>query len=932
MPRQPVQYDPPGQGGLRPVASPVASPYVPSIPKPTLIPVQELAGLSEALANVSLQQAERANQRAKQEGMDAAAAAPMDLVEEIGRAGADLDDKEAKLKANADAFAKAQAGGKIHVSQNPHHRQGWIEVSAHRLMTSYDAQLQQALSAVTATVDAQGNPVIAQDPAQVVQDAWAKFAGNSILTDFHGSKVAQARKQDIDERFQVTAARRLAEAQQKAMGEWGQNTLAEKFHAMASLGHDPGDEEAKEVRDFVTELRRRGVTDTGAVTLNAMEGAASQADADDDGAGGVSKAANLLRDLLQMPYGTTTVEKDADAGTKVQALIRRYDAMHEEKAKSKATADEAEKRLAFTAADREALALFQSEEQDGNGDVLGVAAKYVQDIQNDGRFGPNTPLVVQHVQQLALAQKEQVSGVHAENLVAEMVGGADPTLALQTARTMMARGGMNLEQYKRVAAVYQEQVAVRPLLEGSATSASVMASLARAADMPGVPADVGALERAANEEALEGYRSRAAAAAKQALAMAPEARDEFMRTWTEENRALLEKDLRAKRVQFSTARDQALAEADDLLNHASSPEQVLQSKGQYFSQEEREKRRARAAIATDRTRFMGLSAYTDAEAFVVGSLTDKYKDTNAGQLRDIVEAARRELRDQFLPALDSTLPTVDPSAQTGAAQKVLDEITPKVLERMAASNVVRIAESAKPGGEGVTATLGALKTAEDDLGVADTLAGKSAEDVAAQLTSAATAGVSEDHRALQKAYLGGERQGPFGWFGAPTRANIEDRAYTEVVAALSDRTLTDQQAAQAAVDAHKVTGIAAQDVLDGKLRVRASDEFTAKLRAAQIRTERGRFGALGVNQPFADALESELTRPPVEVDISKAKLNAYTTPFFKSEAELQEFGRTRNEDIHALARKLGVPDGDTEFKKWLAFQKDAIRRATTNAQ
>src|SRR4029079_7596880 len=136
-----------------------------------------------------------------------------------------------------------------------------------------------------------------------------------------------------------------------------------------------------------------------------------------DGTAGGSRAAAMLRQLLDAPVGTTTVGQDAVVGAKVRDLISQYDRLHGDKVGAQARQEAAEKNLAIEHGEREALKRIQDENRGGNGDSMGVAEQYAQSLEASQEFGDMTPFVVDHVPKLGLAQKSQASSIEAETLL-----------------------------------------------------------------------------------------------------------------------------------------------------------------------------------------------------------------------------------------------------------------------------------------------------------------------------------------------------------------------------------------------------------------------------------------------------------------------------------------------------------------------------------
>ncbi len=930
--RQQVEYRPP-TANLEPIASPTSRPFAPRLGPETILPVQELAGLSRTLTGIVVQQREEQGKLARSEGLSAAEGAPPDVLEEIRAATAGQNTAEGKQKALQDQFAALVKSGKIHVSEDPWAHVGWVEGMSHRLMAGYDQKLTARLGEATATQDADGNPVVAKDPDAIIAEVWAEYKDNPLLTNYYGANVARQMKSRADESFTGESAKQLGENRVKDTATWYTNTLNDKMFGLAVSGQEPTAETWEQLRATTQELYRKtgGLVDIPQVLMAAAQGAAARQEAVDDGSGAASRAAELLRDLRDAPSGATTLGKDSRTAPQLERLIEQYETEYAQKQGKAAQKDADQDRKAIA----DGLRLYHTmldaakEGTDGTADPKQIGRRFADRVRESNEFGDRTGLVIAQVEGATLASGERQGALLAAQVAQELEIGGNAAVAEHTITNLYTTGAVDRQGFESVMNLIAKKSDARPFIEGSAASLADHRSLEVAAKIPGLPeeyaGEIGVQEQGNQRALISDYSRREVEAMSEIAALPQTQQREAERKWRAENTPKLEAALRENSLKFVQERNAARAKVHELLLQAQSPAAFIEENRRYFATDEVERWRADTVVHTDYESMTESPAYQRSAGLSIQTVANQFKDDPDQAI--LVDIARRAHHDFFVEGIGNALAGQDPAKRNAIVAQLSRDITDQVIEEVNAQKVARFEQAAEVGGETVTEAKELTDFAANDLGKASRVT-QDPTTAAAEFTAAPSRHVSEDLAEMQAAFFGGERKyGVASKFGTPfgkvKQSHLVDRAFVETKALLDDPNADPAAVGQAAVDMRLGTLIPAEEALAGKLTVQGSDDW--KQRTSDFLNRSFFMFDLASVEKYK-LVKAESDRAPVTVDISKAKIPPYTTAFFRTEAELDLWADTRPADFRALADKFGVLGGDRALKTFYNFQRQAIQR------
>lgn len=942
MPRR-QQVDPnQPRAALEPVATPTSRPFAPRLGPETILPVQELAGLSSVLGKIAVQQAEDKAKVSTQAGLKAAEDAPADVVAEIAAASAGQDTAENKAKAHQAAMAKLVQEGKIHVSEDPWTNVGWQQGMAHRLMAGYDAKLNARLAETTATQDpSTGDPVIAKSPDAVAAEVWNQYKDNPVLKGYYGSKVAVQMKAEADDRFATQSERQLGENRVKDTITSSTNALTDKLFGMSVAGTPPTPDDWATVKAFGDELYRKtgGVANPRAIAAQAIQSAAARIGAADGGESGVSKEAEFLRSMRGMPVGSTTAGKDAEVSVKLEDMIDEAERKYKTKQENLGRQEANEDRRAIQTGLREYYAALDKAKATGGGtaDPKAVLDEVAAKWRGANTFDQRLGLVVDAVEGATLESNKKQGAIQAAKLIQELEAGGNPDTAEQAAMLLHTSGGMDKDGYDAVIAAVDGRRSVKHLIESSPLSVAAHREIADAAQVRGIPqefeSEVGVELQNRNQSYVDDYNRRELAAMTAINALPKGQQGEAERKWHDENDGELKELLRNGSVQLGKDRAAARAEIVDRIKHSQSAEDLLQKHAGLFAQKEVESFQQAQSNATDVEQMARGEEYKDGEAFVLNTVQQKYKDDPS--LVDILETAKRELKRSFSGVIGGKLAAVDPAKRGETIRATAEELADGVVQRVATSRIVRLSEAAKPGAEGVPAANAVLDYAEQDLTGANAALKSDDPSERAKVLVTQNPAVPQTVVDYQTAFLHGttspgfSSQLPaFGLFQRIEKKDLENRINVDGLATVASPKLSPVAKAQALVDMRKVTGLSMDELAGGKVRLDVSADWRAKAENYLTKLQ-------GIDDPRYEPqrklLREQLAKVPPEFPLDGVQIGPYTTPFGKDEAEFRLWADTREPELRAIAAKYGVPPSsaanqDKPFKDFLRFQKEAHRR------
>lgn len=930
--RQQVDFRPP-EAEIRPVAESASRPFVPRLPQSVVAPVQELAGLSSILSRIAAQQGAREFEVGRQGGFDEAEGAPQDVIDELAAAHRDQDSAEARLKASNDVITKAVKAGKIHVSEAPGVHTGFVEGAATRLMKGYDAKLAARLSEAAMTEDGNGNPVIAKDPGTIVDEVWAQYKDNPILRNYYGSKIAQQIKVDADARFTSQALRQLGENRVNDTIRSSTQDLGDKFFEMQVSGQDPDETTWQTIRDWSQAVNdaTAGKADRRKMMIAAIEDVASRIEGKDDGDLGFSQTAQFLRKLRPAPVGSTTAGADVEIAPKLEQMILDAERLHKSKVQDKEAAAGSEDRLAVAKGRREFLQFMQEKKKLGPVDPVGAFKEYEEKF--GPAFGNRQGLVMDDVLKVALVTDANLGAVEAGNLQKQLDQNVDPDVVADQLANMA--GSMSHNAYMAVDEAIEQKRSLKPFLEGSPMYQTRKDEVVAAAVIPGIPPELrdemGLAARDQNDALVADYYKRAEAAAVEWATMPKSARDAAQRAWYNENVPALKQQLTENGRKFLEAQNTAVADINKLLRERQDPRAVIQANRDVLGARQVQNFESLAVEATNYQGMTRTAPYQDGSRIVGLALETKYAADPEKNI--LVEAGLRALNKKFTSTIAEKLAGQDPSKADAIIYEHTKELSDEVLEEVENQRLTRYGGALEKGGETLEEAKQSLNDAAADLQVAVSAQQTPEKAADAIVDSRPMPHISDDLVDMQKGLISRERRASLG-FARVRDHHVLDRAYAEVRTVLLNPAVDPTAKGQAAVDSRRGVVLPMEDVVAGKMRLAPSEHWRSKVKSYA----EGMFGgpgavllASGNQQLTAKMLQQEFDRPPLEVDISKAKIGPYTQAFFRTSAELRQWVETRKPELWNAARGMGVPlgeqpvEGDRAFKEFLRRQEEMIR-------
>lgn len=935
--RKQVQFDPP-EPTLQPVATPQSVGYAPRIPKAQLLPIKELAGLSETLTQISLQQAEKDNEAEREAGRKAGIDAGQDTIDQLAQAHKDLSAAEYEQKVNQVAFRRAEGDGSIEKAQNPWRKVGFIESSAQRIMAQYHSELIANMQKATATVDKDGMPAAAQPAESVIAETWDKYKGNPFLSDYYGSKIATAQKLAVDAQFQQEASRRLADEQSKAYQQNANNSVGQ-WAITQSLKKSLDPETVTNFDAVMGDIRLKG-GDPRVALKEGLGLMASNSASADDGSGPTSVAADDLRRMMSLRVGTTTIKNDAELGPYFQQEIERLDADHVRKASLKLAGTQAQRNLAFDRADHEALQAIDAARKAGEttDGVTAIVDKLIGQVRDGKTYGEDSLEVAQHLVAFRNGLATEDNAQNRTQILEDLNRRGDAAGARYAAQVALDDKRISYDDFKAVTAEITAHENVAPILHGE----SVIGSDKRVAQytkIEGVPEGAGVGLGRNLGDRQQAFEEERSAYARSNAELPPEQQREKMDAWIKTNEPKLKQDAQSAKDLFNKERlEKRLAANDALARFQPVPEGTVD--GEHFSQDEIVRYNEASTRAASKENFFESSTYKEAlseriqNAFAAVDKSS-LEPADQGALRSAIQIRFRE---DALSSLQAVMETAKPGEVAQKWSENLLDVGVKFDQRNIASNFSTYSELLRPKAEGEAKTTiqegQALieKNAANVTAAATLKALPSGDAYAKALVATRDPNVGADAYDVLTSAIAGTRRGVFGILPGNTLVDARTRASAEAGKVLANPSLNDATKKSAVMSLVAPIGIPAEDALAGKVVLRQPPEQRAALEALLATYKNPAYITVGTD-PFGRAvaqtrkyLEDQLAAVPPELPLAAGDFNPHTTLMFQSQDELQSWikdGRARQ-----LASKYGVGGQAADFKLWLANQTDLIDRRT----
>lgn len=937
MARQQVSYTPPAQDNaeIRPVAQPRSVAYVPAIPKKTLLPVQELAGLSDSLQKVNLEQTKRENEAALEEGRRAGVNADQGVVDRIAAASKDLTDKENAQKANQAAFAKEVAAGNIHVSENPWARIGFIESSARNLMSKYRDDLDQNMKQATATVDDQtGQPVPAKPTDQIIQETWAKYANNPFLQDHYGGKVMVEEKYAADAAFHQQASRKLGEEQSKAQQQNFTNETYTSFLAQAH-SHQPIDQNFVDMHVAnATNGRLKGVEDVRQGTYDAIVATSSELSRVDP-----NDAARWLDESLKLKVGNTTIGDDANYGAKVRNEIRLQQQRGLERGqRENAAHDDEQRKQEIKATSDLAAYIADKRKQDPNFNEQSGRLDWIRQFKDTNGAGEPgiTDTVADRLTVRTNNAARESSASTTNGILAFLHLSHDPEMIRNLADAKIANGEISEDDHKRVADAISSLYTDAPILNSDAvkaTTESLTGSLTalglsakiRADNAGPISALLAQRDQSMAEDAAD-LRGQSAQERRDEVIKRAQARDQGVLGYKERLAALVDgprKELESTRAEVRLARAHWLpvpAETMAKVERLMDPGEIETIDSQNV--ERGNQSGWLAGSGKPEGRPAGQAFQDELEPAIKAAYGE-----NPENLTKVTSIARGIFNAQLEGPIRGILASTDPDKQQVAVEKQAREIARDYASKTFKSDMERIASNlgiGKPA-EALSTSNAQKTSAESSSLVYDSMVNADSPTARAEeQLKVHSPYISNDAlTVVKRAITGGVLPGSL------EHAQAQNRVVSELNDIYKNPNATDSARLDAMMGVAGPIGlISYRDIEAGKVTIRPSSEWDVAVGA--YKTAVGNMRPVGV--PKAEAVQSWIDSQTRTIPLDKATYRPFTDPYFPTPEAVDYMQKNQPERFKTLAAKVGINVNDpAQMQKFPVAQKALLKPKDLNA-
>lgn len=879
---------------------------------PIDLPIFDFAAISSTLADYVAQQSRERNARMVQEGERFVADNAL-IVQDLQEDASQIKDpaeQDRFLKAQFDALVKQ---GILSPPQHPYAQLG-ANRAAGRLMGSlYRERLRGRLAELSASTDANGQPLPAPDVEAAIAQEWEAVSGSPAVRNFYGGQEALGLKEQADEEFRTTVATRRGEAQMRDYEDQVQREIGAEFDAVLSANPVVTSETLSGITAIVDrEVAEHYLPRPRELVLEALElSIQRQAAVDPDAA---LRAVYAAQDLI---VGDVRLGDDrSGVGLRLQELTRRVREQAAEHSVTELRREEGRRKLAVQTAQLEYVPLLVKAKQEGQS-VSAVAdrlaEKYLRE-DPDGRGAFVVEALRDDAMRLdAARQSDQGAVGRITRLIAD--GELDAADALIKASTLTGPDYATLLGSVADRRASSDLVEQSPLFQ---TYAGQYNELKPQGLAPDVQQRVDERVQELRNRMRRDYVSVVQKAGK------PD-REWLEERWQADKAAIqqIEAEVRGDQDKAEVEVQQKMArfqDALDLINQA-------EARGTFTVRKAQEMRDKNVAAAAGRQSLLNSPAVQDAEQALARRMQDE---------PELFEASLRLLRDRHAAAVDDFLanPSVDPRS--------FQQRSDAEVRRVATELEEQLFPSVTEGAEGPSVQVGAGK-AERALA-----AGQSAEEVtrsAARLQADARLvtplnNVLADPRSRERLtskhpffdsvrhpalpddlyrYAAGWYSGLDPIFGSPVRrADVEYRARRALHA------VDPAELPSAALGVATLLGIDAPAVLAERFELSLPEADQALVRQ-EIAMLSSNIASLPPETKAERLAALNTLLEPVVVDMTGQEYAPLSTPFFRSLAAFEAFAA--DPAYPDLLRRVGIdPEDATEVALFEENQAAAIAR------
>lgn len=911
---------------LTPLRSPVDLYYRPNVGRVEQAFIYDLAPASRTLAAVLRQKREKDKEKLEVEA-NRFVQENQELVLQIEQRAAGIKDPKERRKVYQETFDNLQKNG-LPAAADPFFQQLYARAAARMMLGRYHEALTARQSEAAGTRGEDGSPALPPDIDSIIGQEWAKFSDSPAIQNFYGGQVAFPLKERVDEQFRVGIAKDRAARIESETRDMVVQDLGQQFDLLLHANQTITTETLRPITDYVTnELRGHNVQNPREWVLSALELSFQRAAAVD-----VDEAVRAVYAAQELEIGGVRLGDDrSGVGLRLEQLKRRYIEQGEAHLARQNGLVEQRRKAAILDAENEYVGVLLAAKRDGANLTQvsrGLSEKFAKEAAETGRFDGQIAFVQEDLERYTRAmdvarQSDQTVLDQFNVLMAD--GKVDDAEAL--VRAALDQGAITGEDYASARAGIEQRRSVSPYLENNGLYNTVRARYREAA--PSGFADEIQDTLDAQRVGMERRLERDFAEFVRSTAGEPD-RESKHRAWLEERQDADLKVLDEQKREIRGRRDELVRDVRRRFQrHTDSEELIAQGEREgTLTVLEAQALREENEKAATREEFYRMREYAEAEADIDRHLEVEIvgagrTDVDALQLQI---AAHDRLRDELDLALDGVFAdeTVDPRHFTSRARMEIRRIKGEILDELFPSARREIQKAVRDG-QPAQETLDDIAERRADLENAMSWRTTLRDPRGRESITAADPRFTVHPAVNADLYDAAARwmSGVDPFFGPPTtREDVERVTRQAVVELLRDETLDDADRQDAIGAALSTVGVPADAVLAGSVTlVPPPSELEYIRKALEVKRVALKVGlSLGssrdrIRREIA-SLEERADPAGLQVPLEGVTLNPYTTPFFRSEAELEAFVAD-DARLRPLLERLGLdPDDERAAEDW----------------
>lgn len=855
------------------------------------------------------------------------------LVEDLETDAGKIKDPKERDAYLRKSFDWLQKQGVITPAADPYFQIGYARAAARMMAGRYRDRVFARMNEVSVTTGDDGLPGTPADPEAIMAEEWEKIGSSPAVQNFYGGQEALGLKTRVDEEFRARSSAQRAEAIEKEYMGALQREIGQDFDVLLHNNPHITSETLQGITDFVTnEVRGHNVQNPRELVLEGLKLSFQRAyDADPDEA---VRAVYAAQDLVI--GGVRLGDDRSGVGQQLEELKRRYIEQAKTKDASDVQATENKRRRAIQKAEDifvPELVKAKREGRDLQPVIRALGERFLQEDTESQAYDGLGGFVVEELEAFgnkydAARQSDQATISRLNVLIAD--GRTDEAEALS--RSALEGEMLTGDAYAEIKQLIGQRKAASPWVENSAVYQDVRGRYDRSKPQ-GYTDEV---QRKIDGNVVE--RQRRLSEDFAAFVKTTEGqtdREGAHRQWLEQRWAADNEALSVEWNGLTANRDQLIADihkrgqrhqdSEDLIAQGESAGVITKTEAQSLRQQNEE--------TAQRERFYGLPEYRDAEAWIETQIVTELATGGQPGLPELQlrEEAYEKLRGAYDAKLDEIFADekVSPRNFTLRARLALREIRDELSDQLfpSARKTVEAGVEGEKSAEEISEQVEHLEldrqTSQAWRDQLATAAGRESLTSKSPLFRRAAA-VPESFYEDAALWLSGVD--PF--FGSPvSRGQVESRARELAIGLAANHQLSDEERQDAAGAIIEVVGITPAEVLKDLAEFRTDPAQAAVIQERLRMMERLKHPKFPPSEQWKRehrALEMHLAGG-ASVELGGYQYRPFTTPFFRSEAELEAF--SSSPDWEPFLQRLGIePSDDVAVKDFGKAQLAAIDR------